>query len=96
MVRYRGAVLSESTLNPPILRLKMWEVEMQALAGVCNEWGIGYIGVPPKARTTEGFLRPEYYAPDATHANVAYGHLVLEQLVDLATKSTPTSQEACR
>ena len=92
MARYRGTSLAASSLNPPALRMRMWEVEMEALAGVCAEWGIGFIGAPPQARTPEGFLRTEYYGADATHANPAYGRLVLEQLADLAAKSATAAQ----
>jgi hypothetical protein len=33
--------------------------------------------MPPPSTTEGGFLRPEYFAPDTTHANQLYGEVIL-------------------
>ena len=39
---------------------------------------------PPKITlTSKGYLKPEYYANDATHANADYGELVLQQIENI-------------
>lgn len=83
MGRYRGISLADAPLNPPSVRLRLWEIEMDALQQVCAEWGVGFLPAPASARTQEGFLKPELYAADGTHANSAYGALVLKQLAGL-------------
>jgi len=80
---YRGQSVKEIGINPPDLRLKLYNIEMSVLAEVCREWGIGFVPAPSEALTADGFLKPEFYANDATHANPAYGALVLRQLADL-------------
>jgi len=80
---YRGQSVEDFGINSPELRLKLYNIEMSVLAEVCREWGIGFIPAPSEALTADGFLKPEFYANDATHANPAYGALVLRQLADL-------------
>ncbi|NSY19765.1 SGNH/GDSL hydrolase family protein [Neorhizobium sp. AL 9.2.2] len=94
MMRYRGIALGSAILNPAPVRLRLWEIEMEALKEVCAEWGVHFLAVPDAARTRSGFLKPEYYAPDATHANAAYGALVLEQLDGLAAGGSARTGEA--
>ena len=82
--RYRDMLISnEYDISPPYLRLRLYQLEMQALTQVCKEWGIDVIPPPTEAITPEGFLKEEYYGSDATHANSAYGKLVVQQLVKL-------------
>jgi hypothetical protein len=68
----------------PELRLKCWNVQLQSLAALCGELGIGLIMPPPKSVTAEGYLSPDYYAKDVTHANRRYGAAVIEQILQLA------------
>jgi len=79
-IYYRGVSFAEHGLNPASFRLKIWEIEMQTLAKVCEECGVGFLYPPEQARTAEGYLARDCYADDAAHANARYGRLVLEQL----------------
>lgn len=79
-VRYRDRLVADTGINDPAVRLKLWLLEMRVLEELCAEWRIGFLPPPPGTQTVEGFLRPEYYAQDATHANAAYGEMVLQQL----------------
>lgn len=82
--KYRDHVVAVKGISRAELRLRLWNLEMQVLKHICDEWGIGVIPPPNDAIETEGFLKKEFYGNDATHANTAYGALVLKQLKDIA------------
>lgn len=84
MRRYRGTDIKDVELNSPLLRLRLWQIEMMVLREVCASWGVGLLLPPSAACTSEGFLHPYFYGTDATHANAEYGALILQQLGDLA------------
>lgn len=63
----------------PSLRLKTYLVYASILSDWCSKRGIPLIGPPPETVNGNGFLNEMYYS-NATHANVAYGHLVLKQI----------------
>ncbi|HEX2873516.1 MAG TPA: hypothetical protein VHP33_19795 [Polyangiaceae bacterium] len=80
VTRYRDRLVAEAGVNAAATRLKLWKLEMRVLAHLCDQWSIRLLLPPAEAQTAEGFLKPEYWANDATHANAAYGELVLRQL----------------
>jgi hypothetical protein len=93
-VHYRDRVVAEAGLNPAATRLKLWKLEMRALAHLCARWNMLVLPPPAEAQTPKGFLKPEYYANDATHANAAYGELVLQQLERVAGATSPVDETA--
>jgi hypothetical protein len=78
--------IHERGVSPAGLRLRLWELQNRIMRRLCAEWGIGFVPVPDTTLTPNGFLKPEYYARDATHANLHYGELVLKQLEQLAAE----------
>ncbi|MFL6734102.1 MAG: hypothetical protein ACJ8EY_05350 [Sphingomicrobium sp.] len=62
------------------LRMKFWKLQKLAIGEICAELDIETVEPPKEALDADGYLAPHYYAGDATHANEAYGELVLEQL----------------
>lgn len=66
-------------IAPRHFRYKLWLLHNQIVREFCRQNGITYISHPPEVTDGEGFLLPAYYS-DATHANKAYGALVLEQM----------------
>jgi len=70
----------EKGITPAYTRLKLWKLQSQVMKKLCDEWGIKFLSVPAESLCADGFLKPEYYNHDATHANTAYGELVLQQL----------------
>lgn len=82
--KLRGDGISISSAS---VRLKLWNLEMNVIRHVCNEWGIQFLPAPESAMTPDGYLKPEYYGIDATHANTAYGELVLRQLEKTACET---------
>ncbi len=93
MKRYRGQFLDQFGLNPPSLRQKLWALEMNVLEGVCKDWGIGFVHAPSDALDEYGFLCRDFYGSDATHANSAYGKLVLRQLEQLSPHSVKNGEK---
>jgi hypothetical protein len=92
VARYRDRLVAEAGVNAPATRLKLWKLEMRVLAHVCAEASMHLVLPPVEAQTPEGFLKPEYYCNDATHANAGYGELVLRRLEALAA-ATPLAKE---
>jgi hypothetical protein len=71
--------LARRGVSPPELRLKFWTLQTQILRRLCRTLGIELI-MPPRAAVSDGYLRPEYYAQDATHANWRYGERVIREI----------------
>ena len=94
VARYRDRLVAEAGVNPAATRLKLWKLEMRVLAHLCAEWRMHLLLPPVEAQTPEGFLKPEYYADDATHANAGYGELVLRQLEAVAEATSPAKETA--
>lgn len=84
LTKYRDKVVSECGVSEPRLRLNLWKLEMEVLSHFCAQHAIGLIPPPEGALDNDGFLREDFYATDATHANSEYGVLVLDQLVNYA------------
>lgn len=91
---FREHGISEIGVTAAPVRLKLWTLQQQALSSFCTRNGIQFLGNPPEARTEEGYLKREYYADDGTHANAAYGALVLAQIRRLLEQPLPSLQPA--
>jgi glycosyltransferase involved in cell wall biosynthesis len=71
-----GLSLSTVKLTPPSVMLKLWRALQEVMAEAAAEAGVRFVPAPAESTTTDGFLKEKYHA-DATHANKAYGRLVL-------------------
>lgn len=91
---FREAGLAERGVTPAPIRLKLWRLQCAVLESLCTEWGIRILPPPEGTQTPEGYLKPEYYGNDATHANAAYGELVLRQLEAIAEATAVVEQTA--
>lgn len=78
--RFGQENIAELGVSSPKLRLKFWHLQTSILQSMCEELDIEPMLPPTQALTSDGFLKPEYYAGDATHANARYGELVLQQI----------------
>lgn len=67
-------------LSTPVQRYKFWKVQSNMYQKTCSELGIEYMKVPPSAIDGSGFLKPEHYGPDSTHANALYGNVIIDAL----------------
>jgi len=81
--------IMEHGVSPAPLRLRFWEVQVEVLTEMLAEHGVTVLPPPDGTRTEDGYLRPEYYARDATHANPAYGARVLDQIAALVKTPAP-------
>lgn len=70
--------------NSPYLRLKLWALTQKMTERVAESFKIGFLPVPPECQDEVGFLKPEYWAKDITHANAAYGALLIEHILKLS------------
>jgi len=77
---FRDAGISDIGVSPAPLRLKLWELQNRAVANFCSDSKVTFLPNPPGTRDANGYLERAYYAGDATHANAAYGGLVLDQI----------------
>lgn len=67
-------------VSSPQLRLKFWALQSRILKRLCKEFGIEVMAPPKRGVDERGFLRPEFYANDATHGNWRYGERVIREL----------------
>ncbi|MGJ0507220.1 MAG: hypothetical protein ACR652_08805 [Methylocystis sp.] len=65
---------------PPALRLKLYRLHETVLQAFCRREEIALLPPPPAALTAAGFLDRPFWNNDPTHANAAYGALVLDQI----------------
>jgi hypothetical protein len=79
---YRGRNVIEIGLNSPRIRKKLWDLECSRSKKWAEDRGVIYLPAPAESFDDRFFLKECYYE-DATHANLGYGILVLEQILDI-------------
>ena len=79
-----GMSAEQIKFSPPLLRLKLWLTLQGVIRDFANELGAVYVPVPAIAQTEAGFLKEEYYENDVTHANNAFGKLMIAALLKAA------------
>lgn len=67
------------------LRRKVWRVETQMLQAVCGEIGVAYVATAPDLFGPDGLLKAEACGQDASHANEAYGEIMIAAAARLMT-----------
>lgn len=82
---YRGTVLDSASINDAAIRAKMWRLEMDCMADWATSNSMRFLPAPAESLSGEGYLTEEYYGADVTHANDAYGALVLDQIAAIAS-----------
>jgi hypothetical protein len=75
-----GIDLATVPLTPSLIQYKLWLVIQDLLEEAGNSIAMPFLAVPDVARDAAGFLREPYWGADATHANAAYGAVLLEHL----------------
>jgi len=91
---FEKAGIVTNGVTPAPIRLKLWRLQCAVLRSLCTEWDVRLLPPPQGTQTPEGYLKPEYYKNDATHANPAYGELVLRQLEAFAAATAPAKESA--
>jgi hypothetical protein len=70
----------EIDIISPMTMLKIWKLLMRMNKRTALEAGVEFLDIPPGSQDEHGFLLPEYYSHDVTHANAAWGNLFLSHL----------------
>jgi hypothetical protein len=71
--------IANSGASSPELRLNFWKLQTRMLTRLCKKLEIELL-LPPRVTVADGFLRPNYYANDATHANWRYGEQLIREI----------------
>jgi hypothetical protein len=87
--------LANRGVSPPALRLKFWKLQTRVLESMCAKLGIEVMMPPERAVDESSFLRPEYYAQDATHANWRYGERLLREIEQWFAPAHGTAAPEC-
>ena len=63
-----------------LVRYKVWRIYSSVFRREVAKAGVDYLKCPAEGSDPDGFLKPEYFGGDATHASATYGRLVLDQI----------------
>lgn len=86
---FRDMGVDEIGFSAPALRLKLWRLQLLVSRELYSKIGVELLPNPPATLTADGFLAPDFYGADATHANAAYGREVLAQ-IEVRRQQAPT------
>jgi hypothetical protein len=75
-----GESIETIRITPSAVRVGLWTILQDDLEERAARIGATFVPVPASARTADGCLRPEYSAGDASHANGAFGALMLGEI----------------
>ena len=73
--------IMEKGVSPAPMRLRIWNIQNEVRGAVLAEGGVDLLPPPDGTMDEAGFLKPEYYASDATHANEKYGMKIIQQVL---------------
>ena len=73
------AMVAEHGAAPAQLRYKFWRLAQAIQQETAAANGLDLLPLPPQTTDAAGFRRPEFHSTDWSHANTAYGELVLQQ-----------------
>jgi hypothetical protein len=77
-----GQSIEDIKITDPHVRLKLWFLLQDMIADIARRHGARFLPVPSELQDEEGFLLEQYWHPDVTHANAAYGEIVLKQALE--------------
>jgi hypothetical protein len=77
-----GQSIDEIKITEPHVRLKLWFLLQDMIAEIGRRHGARFIPVPSELQDEDGFLLEQYWHPDVTHANAAYGAIVLRKVLE--------------
>jgi hypothetical protein len=79
-VRGAGDAIDSLPIMPAAIRRKLWLVLQDLMAEAAARHGADFVPVPARSLDQHGCLDPRYSIGDISHATVAYGLLVLQDL----------------
>jgi hypothetical protein len=72
-----GATPETVAITDSFVRLKLWRLLQNLGEETARKYGAVYIGAPQETMDGDGFLKEDYWSRDITHANPAYGRVML-------------------
>ncbi len=72
-----GLDIRQVEISSYALRFKLWRLLQDCLRGIAEEAGCRFVHVPDVVYTAQGGLERTYWAHDLSHANDAYGEIML-------------------
>ncbi|MBV9076637.1 MAG: hypothetical protein JO048_04030 [Methylobacteriaceae bacterium] len=75
-----GHDLAAVPITPYPVRYKLWQLLQDRFGEIAAGAGCAFLPVPPATYTAEGGLAREFWGGDASHANDAYGALMVRHL----------------
>jgi hypothetical protein len=93
MAKRMGVDIATCPLTPAPIMKRLWGVLQEALMDVARETGARFVPVPAAAIDANGYLSIQYRGPlsNFTHANDAYGRLMLDEIVHAVNESAMES-----
>lgn len=82
-VLHRGA-------SPDALRAQLYKIQTATMAKMAAELGATFVAQTDAVQTEDGFLRPEFETEETTHANAAYGAVMLDEILKHARAAVPS------
>lgn len=77
---------SSVPIVPDAVRARLWTLMAGAYRAFADRHGLDRLDPPPESIDPESMLASPYYGTSATHANAAYGELVLEHIFHWARR----------
>jgi hypothetical protein len=81
MADHLGHSVDTVPITAPRVRLKLWYLLQEMLAEHARAASAVFVPVPSETQDDDGFLRPEMWAPDVTHANEVFGRLMFQAML---------------
>jgi hypothetical protein len=80
LVAAAGESVDTVRITPTAVRVGLWKILQADLEAQAARIGAVFVPVPASAQTADGCLKPEYSVGDASHANGAFGALMLGEI----------------
>lgn len=84
-----GATVDGIPLTPGPTRVALWSILQADLEKAGKRAGARFVSVPADLRTSQGYLKPEFSASDASHANAAFAVAMLDEARKYMRTSIP-------
>ena len=97
--RYPGPfqkALEERSVNPPLIRWKLWRLQSGIFREVCDSLGITFVPTPSDMTGEDGLLAEHAWPLEPTHANTVYGKRQYRQIEELVQGPAPSAARSPR
>lgn len=71
---------------PNDLRMKLYQMQSKAIRALTDAQGAIFVDPAPELLDAGGFLRSDYFNTDPTHGNIAYGQVMLDELLKITER----------